>query len=96
MDRAIRHEDYMKKQFRLPGGNYTTSTRRYMREWKKLTRAVERKLDARVYAFDPDVAVCLPDWRSSATLPLWVAQRIAGLEPNAEVTGGPLAARPVD
>lgn len=70
----------MSKQFRLPSGNYTRSTRRYVSEWKKLTDAVERKLDARVYAFDPSVAVCLPDGRGSATLPLWVAQKIADLD----------------
>lgn len=70
----------MSKQFRLPSGNYTTSTRRYVSEWKKLTDAVEQKLDARVYAFDPGVAVCLHDGRGSATLPLWVAHKIAGLD----------------
>lgn len=58
----------------------TWMTRRYVSEWKKLTEAVEKKLDARVYAFDPGVAVCLPDGRGSATLPLWVAKKIAGLD----------------
>ena len=67
------------RQYRLPSGNYTTSTRRYLSEWRKLTEAVERALCARVYAFDTDVAVCLPDGRGSATLPLWVAQKIAAL-----------------
>lgn len=70
----------MSEQFRLPSGKYTTSTRRYLSEWKKLTEAVEKKLCARVYAFDPGVAVCLPDGRGSATLPLWVAQKIAALD----------------
>ena len=70
----------MRKQFRLPSGRYTTSTRRYLSEWKKLTKSVEQKLEARVYAFDPDVAVCLPDGRGSAALPLWVAHKIAGLD----------------
>lgn len=69
----------MSKQLRLPSGNYTTSTRRYLSEWRKLTEAVENKLGARVYAFDPDVAVCLPDGRGSCSLPLWVATKIAGL-----------------
>ncbi len=55
-------------------------TRRYVSEWKKLTEAVEKKLDARVYAFDPGVTVCLPDGCGSATLPLWVAKKIAGLD----------------
>ena len=70
----------MSENFRLPSGNYTTSTQRYLSEWKKLTKAVEQKLDARVYAFDPDVAVCKPGWRGSVTLPLWVAKKIAGLD----------------
>ena len=70
----------MSKQFRLPSGDYTTNTRRYASEWKKLTQAVEKKLEARVFAFDPGVAVCLRDGRGSATLPLWVAQKIAGLD----------------
>lgn len=69
----------MNREYRLPSGDYTASTRRYVSEWRKLTDAVEQKLDARVYAFDPGVAVCLPDGRGSATLPLWVAQKIAGL-----------------
>ena len=29
---------------------------------------------------DPGVAVCMPDGRGSATLPLWVAQKIAALD----------------
>ena len=70
----------MSKQFRLPSGNYTKSTRRYLSEWRELTETVEQKLDARVYAYDPDVAVCLPDGHGSATLPLWVAKKIAGLD----------------
>jgi hypothetical protein len=70
----------MSKQFRLPSGKYTTSTRRYLSEWKKLTEAVERKLDGRVYAFDPGVSVCMQDGRGSVSLPLWVAEKIAGLD----------------
>ena len=70
----------MRKQFRLPSGKYTTSTRRYLSEWRKLTDAVEAKLGARVYAFDPGVAVCLPDGRGSVSLPMWVAEKIAGLD----------------
>lgn len=69
----------MNREYRLPSGDYTASTRRYVSEWKKLTKAVEKKLDARVYAFDPGVAVCLPDGGGSTTLPMWVAQKIAGL-----------------
>lgn len=75
----------MSKQYRLPSGNYTTSTRRYLSEWKKLTEAVEQKLGGRVYAFDPGVAVCLTDGRGSCSLPLWVAEKIAGLKPNVGV-----------
>ena len=70
----------MSKQFRLPSGKYTASTRRYLSEWKKLTEAVEQKLGGRVYAFDPGVAVMLPDGRGACSLPLWVAKGIAGLD----------------
>lgn len=51
-----------------------------MREWKKFTKAVEHRLGVRVYAFDPNVAVCLPGSHCSAELPLWVARKIAGLD----------------
>lgn len=51
-----------------------------MREWKKFTKAVEHRLGVRVYAFDPNVAVCLPGSQCSAELPLWVARKIAGLD----------------
>ena len=73
-------EQDMIKQFRLPSREYTTSARRYMREWKKFTKAVEQRLGVRVYAFDPNVAVCLHGSQCSAELPLWVARKIAGLD----------------
>lgn len=75
----------MTKQYRLPSGNYTTSLRRYVSEWKKLTEAVEKKLEARVYAFDPGVAVCRLDGSGSATLPLWVATKIACLDSSTDI-----------
>jgi hypothetical protein len=71
--------DKMSKQFKLPSGKFTASTRRYLSEWRKLTDAVEQRLGARVYAFDPGVAVSLPDGRGGCSLPLWVAQKIADL-----------------
>lgn len=70
----------MSNQFRLPSGKYTTSQRRYLREWRALSMAVERALGVRVNGFDPDVAVSLPDLRGSAVLPLWIAKKIAELD----------------
>lgn len=67
----------MNEMRKLPCGNFTTSTARYLREWRQLTRAVERALDARVYAFDPDIGVMTKDGRGAFSLPLWAAKRIA-------------------
>lgn len=66
--------------YRMPDGTHTTSQKRYLSAWGKLNDAVERALGARVYAFDPNVAVCLPDGRGSCTLPMWVAQKVAALQ----------------
>jgi len=74
----------MSRQFRLPDGNYTPSATRYANEWNELTKAVEDKLDVRVYAFDPDLAVCMKDGRGSATLPLWLAKKIIAGVPGIE------------
>lgn len=67
----------VKEHYKLPSGKYTTSQSRYLSEWRKLTEAVERNLGARVYAFDPGVAVTLPDGRGACSLPMWIAEKIA-------------------
>ena len=66
----------MTTQGRLPDGKYTTSTSRYVSEWRKVNAEVERRLGARVYAFDPGVAVCQPDGTGHCTLPMWVVRRL--------------------
>ena len=67
----------MSQQFRLPSGDYTKSVNRYLREWNDLTGAIEKKLGVKVYAFDPDVGVSMPDGSYVCSLPLWLAKRIA-------------------
>lgn len=71
----------MNRQYRLPTGKTTSSVTRYLREWSKTTKAVARKLDACVYAYDPGVCVCLPDGSGAVTLPLWVVKKIVGGTP---------------
>ncbi len=74
----------MSDLFLLPSGKCTTSARRYRKEWRDLVKAVERALDAQVFVFDPDVdpnvTVAPYDDRESASLPLWVAKKIAELD----------------
>lgn len=50
--------------------------RRYLREWGALIKAVEQRLDARVYAYNPNVAVRRRDGSGAATLPLWLVKKI--------------------
>jgi hypothetical protein len=73
------------KYWRLPSGKDTHSQRRYIREWRAVTKEIERILNVNVYAFDPDIAFCrnMPDGRSSPRgecIPLWLAQRIIDLD----------------
>ena len=50
----------MKKTLRrLPNGKYTSSTRRYLTEWHKLIKEIEKRLPSyQVYAYDPGFALC--------------------------------------
>ena len=66
--------------YRLPGGKHTSSQRRYLAEWRKLTTAVERALGGRCYAFDPGIRICRPDGSGSFDLPVWAAEAIARQE----------------
>lgn len=66
--------------YKLPSGIRTRSVRRYLKEWRQITRAVERALDVRVYAFDPDLAVTNEGGTGYAEIPLWLENRIAAME----------------
>lgn len=68
--------------YKCPDGRYTKSTRRYLAEWRRITRGVEKAFDARVYAFDPDLGVCTRDGRGHFSLPLWAARKIADQTPK--------------
>lgn len=76
-----------RREFRLPDGNHTNSIHRYLAEWRKLNKVVEQKLGCLVYAYNPGVAIMLPDGSGACTLPLWVAKKIANQEetPSAPV-----------
>ena len=70
------------KQYRLPNGKYTYSVEVYLRGWRKLARIVEKHLNVKVHAFDPDFAVHSTEimksngYRASAEIPLWLALSI--------------------
>ena len=70
----------MGQTYRLPNGQYTDSKSKYADEWHDFNKAIERALDAKVYAFDPGVAVCRHDNTGSCPLPMWIARKIAGMD----------------
>lgn len=64
----------------LPNGEWTTSTRKYVKAWKAYNAAIESQLPRmRVYGFDPGVALCDAYGRGggSVDLPRWAANRLA-------------------
>ncbi len=64
----------LKETHRLPNGKWTTSLKVYLREWNKLKRKVEKKLNVKVYGFDPDFGVySKTEPRQVAHIPLWLA-----------------------
>jgi hypothetical protein len=67
------------QHYRLPDGQQTTDSSKYLNEWNELKEAIERVLDVHVYAYDPDISVRDHFSIRSAELPLWLAKRIAAL-----------------
>lgn len=70
----------MGQMYRLPNGQYTKNQTEYVEQWAALNAAIERVLDAKVYAFDPGVAVCRDDNTGACPLPMWIARKIAGMD----------------
>lgn len=66
-----------KRLRRLPGGGYTTSATRYLREWGKLARAAEKVLGAKAQQFDPDF-VFRTERGESFNLPTSIVKKLAG------------------
>lgn len=70
-------QEQTRKTYKLPDGKITSSPHRYAREWLTICRAVEKKLDCQVYAFDPSIQMAPNDYpHASCTLPLWVVKKI--------------------
>lgn len=61
-----------------PEGKYTTSFRRYRREWRAFYRPIEKALGVKVFAFDPHIMVKADgrDIGQSVQIPMWFARRI--------------------
>jgi hypothetical protein len=66
----------MDKHHRLPSGKLTSSTKKYIDEWRKISSKLESILGVDVYGFDPDFGVRDKDSGKSFSLPLWAAKRI--------------------
>lgn len=71
-------QDQTRKTYKLPDGKITSSHRRYAREWLTICRAVEKKLDCQVYAFDPAIQIAPNEYPHAASciLPLWAVKKI--------------------
>jgi len=68
--------------YTLPNGRATTSSARYVREWRRLGNRVAKVLGLRLAGFDPDLLLQqMADDRKTIlrgyTMPLWMAQKIA-------------------
>ena len=64
------------QQYRTPDGKFTRSWRKYITEWRKITKTIESIPGFVVFAFDPDVAVRDETGRQTFDLPLWAAKAI--------------------
>lgn len=64
------------REYRTPNGTFTRSLRKYIAEWRKITKTIESIPGFLVYAFDPDVAVRDETGRQTFDLPLWAAKAI--------------------
>ena len=64
-------------EFRLPSGKYTISRKRYVSEWFKITRKLEKILDAECISFDPSIQLHQNGGFSrTVDIPLWAAKNI--------------------
>lgn len=63
--------------YRTPDGKHTTSSRRYIKEWRAITRPIEQGLGLKTIGFDPDLLMTNSDGRGSIDMPLWFAKRLA-------------------
>lgn len=60
-----------------PDGKHTTSSRRYIKEWRAITRPIEKELGLKTIGFDPDVLMSNRDGRGVIDMPIWFAKRLA-------------------
>lgn len=65
--------------YRKPDGEETSSFNEYLDAWAAMNEKIESVLGAQVLAFDPGVDIQC-EGRFCA-LPLWLAKRIAALQP---------------
>lgn len=73
------------RTYRLPNGNFTKSTDRYVTAWRKLSDGVVKALNEKgwsLYAFDPDIALRNEDGRKFEC-PIWLARKLMELSNGA-------------
>ena len=63
--------------YRTPDGKYTTSSRRYIKEWRSITRPIEKGLGLKTIGFDPGLLMSNHDGQGAIDMPLWFAKRLA-------------------
>jgi hypothetical protein len=65
--------------YRLPNGKVTRSATLYVREWRRMSRALGQLLDVETIAFDPDFLVKPKGGQRAHDIPMWLARKIIAL-----------------
>lgn len=68
----------MKKQRRLPSGEYKDSLQAYLDAWNQLAQPIIDKTGWQLTAFDPDFQF-VKDNKMAITLPLWAVRDLTKL-----------------
>lgn len=68
------------KTYRIcPSGKATLSVRRYLKEWYAVIRPLEKRMNMKVLAFDPDIQLAIIKDKkiyNSFGFPIWLVEKI--------------------
>ena len=71
-----------KETYRCPDGKITTSANRYVREWRRMSKIMERGLNLKPIGYDPDFlmrAEINGNYTGTVEIPMWFAERLCDL-----------------
>lgn len=72
----------MATYYTTPDSKQTTSIKKYLTEWDRLKKPIEKAFDMQTVGFDPTLTMKHKNGGKSIEIPVWFAQKLVGMIEN--------------